>query len=508
MYIRMDLIRLEMYVFTHAKLIIFFVDNISFHSFFSIYYIYQTIVTVYIFYVKIPLFAYSIPSFLTTFVKETKAMKQTDKDILRLAVPSIISNITVPLLGLADLAIVGHMGSEQYIAAIAVGTMMFNVIYWLFGFLRMGTSGMTSQALGREDHSSVKLLLRRSMYISGVIALCFLVLQVPLCQLTLHLIGPSIQIRPMVTTYFSIVIWGAPAMLGLYALNGWFIGLQNTKIPMTVAILQNIVNVVASLTLVFGLGMHISGVALGTLIAQWCGFLFALWHASRQLRLYTHPRHTDKAVNTGMVTWKAFFTVNRDIFLRTICLVVVNLFFTSAGARQGDMLLAVNTLLMTFFTLFSYVMDGFAFAGEALAGLLYGAQDGVRLHATVRRLFGWGALMVIGFTLVYVLGGNAFLGLLTSEHAVIAAADEYFYWACLIPLAGVAAFVYDGIFIGITATRAMLASSVASTVVFFVLFFLGKACLPTNHALWMSFIAYLAMRGLMQHIMMKKQIKF
>ena len=217
MYIRMDLIRLEMYVFTHAKLIIFFVDNISFHSFFSIYYIYQTIVTVYIFYVKIPLFAYSIPSFLTTFVKETKAMKQTDKDILRLAVPSIISNITVPLLGLADLAIVGHMGSEQYIAAIAVGTMMFNVIYWLFGFLRMGTSGMTSQALGREDHSSVKLLLRRSMYISGAIALCFLVLQVPLCQLTLHLIGPSIQIRPMVTTYFSIVIWGAPAMLGLYA---------------------------------------------------------------------------------------------------------------------------------------------------------------------------------------------------------------------------------------------------------------------------------------------------
>ena len=209
-----------------------------------------------------------------------------------------------------------------------------------------------------------------------------------------------------------------------------------------------------------------------------------------------------------MVSWSDFFTVNRDIFLRTVCLVAVNLFFTSAGARQGDMTLAVNTLLLTFFTLFSYVMDGFAFAGEALSGKFYGARDDAALRAMTRRLFVWGALMVVAFTAVYVIGGNGFLGLLTDDRRVIAAASDYFFWACLIPVAGMAAFVYDGIFIGLTATRGMLVSSVAATALFFLIFFVGEryvatgGALPLNHFLWLAFILYLAMRGLMQHLIM------
>ncbi|MGI6241982.1 MAG: MATE family efflux transporter [Prevotella sp.] len=435
-------------------------------------------------------------------------MRQIDKDILQLAVPSIVSNITVPLLGLVDLAIVGHMGSEQYIAAIAVGGMIFNVIYWLFGFLRMGTSGMTSQALGREDYASVRLLLRRSLSVSGLIAASFIIFQMPLRWLALTIISPSPQIYPLVTTYYNIVIWGAPAMLGLYSLNGWFVGLQTTKIPMMVAIGQNIINIIASLFFVFGVGMHIEGVALGTLIAQWSGFMIAIWFARKRLKDEAALAKNSVGREMEKVSWSTFFVVNRNIFLRTLCLVAVNLFFTSVGARQGDMILAVNTLLLTFFTLFSYVMDGFAFAGEALSGKLYGAEDYKGLHTMIRRLFIWGVVMVVGFTMVYVLGGNGFLGLLTNDKDVIAASNEYFVWACMIPVAGVSAFIYDGIFIGLTATRGMLLSSFAATLVFFAFFFIGIRFYHPNHILWMAFIIYLSSRGVMQYFIMKRQLKY
>lgn len=433
-------------------------------------------------------------------------MRQVDKDILDLAVPSIVSNVTVPLLGLVDLTIVGHLGSEQYIAAIAVGSMIFNVIYWLFGFLRMGTSGMTSQALGRADYSSVKLLFRRSVIVALAIAACFLLVQVPLRWIALTIMHPSAQIWALASTYFNILIWGAPAVLGLYSLNGWFIGMQDTKTPMVVAVFQNVLNIAASLWFVFGWGMQIAGVALGTLVAQWGGFALALWMARDRFRKDRMLGQAVAGVGDKSVSWSSFFVVNRDIFLRTLCLVGVNLFFTSAGARQGDMILAVNTLLMTFFTLFSYVMDGFAFAAEALSGKLYGAGNRSGLRQLVRRLFAWGAVMVTVFTLAYMGGGNGFLGLITDDRAVIGAAGDYFFWACMVPAAGVAAFIYDGVFIGLTATKGMLWSSLVATGVFFGLFIAGIRVFPANHALWLSFIVYLASRGGMQHCIIRKQI--
>ena len=422
-------------------------------------------------------------------------MKKRDQQILKIALPAIVTNITVPLLGLVDTAIVGHMGSAAYIGAIAVGSMIFNLVYWVFGFLRMGTSGMTAQARGRRDFSEVTRLLVRSGWVSLSIALLIVVLQWPVREGMLWFIGPSDDVRPLAVTYFNIVVWGAPAMLGLYSLSGWFIGMQNTRIPMFVSIMQNVVNILASLTFVYGMGMKVEGVALGTVVAQYAGCLVALWFLWRYyrkvLRLRGQSSHLSPLIS--------YFSSNRDIFLRTLCLVAVNLYFTSAGARQGATILAVNTLLMQLYLLFSYILDGFAFAGEALGGKYWGAKDMDAYNDVVRRLFGWGALMTILFTVVYVIGGTPFLHLLTDEPQVVEASQTYVWWAYLIPAAGVAAFIWDGLFIGTTQTRGMLVSSAVAALVFFVTATITIGIMG-NHGLWLAMILYLLIRGLIQTI--------
>ena len=351
-----------------------------------------------------------------------------NKKILQIALPSIVSNITVPLLGLVDTAISGHMGSPVYIGAVAVGSMIFNVMYWLCGFLRMGTSGMTSQSLGRRDLDTVASLLARSMTVALAIALAIIILQIPIGHLALRLIDPTDDIRSAAWTYFRICVWGAPAMLCLYSLTGWYIGMQNTRLPMFISIMQNVVNIMASMTFVYVLGMNIEGVALGTLTAQYAGLIvsLALWTRTYGQRLF--PRiHWRKLLNTASMS--RFFSVNRDIFLRTLFIVSVNFYFLSAGASQGTIVLAVNTLLMQLFTLFSYVMDGFAYAGEALCGRLHGAGNQREFNRTVKHLFGWGTALAIAYTLSYALGGNAFLALLTNDTTVIEASATYFTWS-------------------------------------------------------------------------------
>ena len=420
-------------------------------------------------------------------------MNIRDRQILKIALPAIVTNITVPLLGLVDTAIVGHMGSAAYIGAIAVGSMIFNLVYWLFGFLRMGTSGMTAQARGRRDLTEAAGILLRSMKVAGIVALALVLLQWPLYHLMLLLMAPTDDVRSLVDVYFYIVVWGAPAMLGLCSLSGWFIGMQNTRIPMFVSILQNVVNIVASLLLVYVFGLKVEGVALGTVIAQYAGFIVAvafLWKYYR--KLFRSWNVVDR-----VHTFRAFLSVNRDIFLRTLCLVAVNLYFTSAGARQGAEILAVNTLLMQLYLLFSYILDGFAYAGEALGGRYWGARDRYAYNDVVRRLFGWGALMTVVFTCIYVIGGMPFLRLLTNEPSVVEASKAYVWWAYLVPAAGVAAFVWDGIFIGTTQTRGMLLSSAIAALVFFVTATITIKTMG-NHGLWLSMILYLATRGLVQ----------
>ncbi len=422
-------------------------------------------------------------------------MNIRDKQILKIALPAIVTNITVPLLGLVDTAIVGHMGNAAYIGAIAVGSMIFNLIYWVFGFLRMGTSGLTAQARGRRDLAETYHLLKQSVLLSLSIAGVILVLQWPLRELMLYFIGPTPDVRSLAVSYFNIVVWGAPAMLGLYGLTGWFIGMQNTTLSMTISILQNIINIVVSTFLVYGLGMKVEGVALGTVVAQYSGLLVALG-----LLVKYFLRGKKHLFASGSSSLSDFLKVNRDIFLRTLCLVAVNLFFTSAGARQGATMLAVNTLLLQLYLLFSYVMDGFAFAGEALGGRYWGANNWEMYRDVVRRLFRWGAIMTIFFTAIYVVGGMSFLRLLTDEPRVVEASQAYVWWAWLIPLAGVAAFIWDGIFVGTTQTGGMLVSSLVAAVMFFVCAILLMP-LMGNHGLWLSMLVYLLTRGTVQTVL-------
>ena len=420
-----------------------------------------------------------------------------NRRILHLAIPSIVSNITVPLLGLVDVTIVGHLGATAYIGAIAVGGLLFNILYWNVGFLRMGTSGLTSQAYGRKDKEAEIRVLVQAVSVGLFSALAMLILQYPIERLAFRLLDTSAEVEQYAVTYFRICIWGAPAVLAQYGFTGWFIGMQNSRYPMYIAIVMNVINIVCSSCFVFLFGMKVEGVALGTVVAQYSGVIMAWW-----LWFYNYKELRGRITFKGslqLIAMRRFFTVNRDIFLRTLCLIGVTTFFTSTGARQGDVILAVNTLLMQLFTLFSYIMDGFAYAGEALSGRYVGACNLVQLKRAVKALFGWGVGLSLVFTLLYGIGGENFLGLLTNDTLVIETAGHYFYWVLAIPLAGFAAFLWDGILIGATATRFMLWAMLVASGSFFVIYYCFSGA-TNNHTLWLACLVYLALRGIMQTI--------
>ena len=428
-------------------------------------------------------------------------MNPTTKKILHIAVPSIVSNITVPLLGLVDITIVGHLGNASYIGAIAIGSMLFNMIYWIFSFLRMGTGGMTSQAFGRHDLPEVTHLLMRSIIVGLFLALLLMLLQTPLRLVSFYFIDATREVEDMASLYFRICIWGAPATLGLYSFNGWFIGMQNSRFPMFIAIAQNLINITASVTFVFLFGMKVEGVALGTLTAQYAGLFMAIFLWMRYYgNLHKYLRREHLFERHAMLQ---FFQVNRDIFLRTLCLISVTVFFTSTSASYGDITLAVNTLLMQLFTLFSYIMDGFAYAGEALTGKHIGARNSRELQNTIFRLFYWGIALSLLFTLLYGMGGTDFLSLLTNDKSVIDASKQYFFWVLAIPLVSFSAFLFDGICIGATKTNIMLYSMSVATICFFFTYF-GLQDLLQNHALWLAFIIYLGIRGITQALFLRK----
>ena len=424
-----------------------------------------------------------------------------NRRILHLAIPSIVSNITVPLLGLVDVTIVGHLGATAYIGAIAVGGLLFNILYWNFGFLRMGTSGLTSQAYGRKDKDAEIRVLVQAVSVGLFSALAMLTLQYPIERLAFRLLDTSAEVEQYAVTYFRICIWGAPAVLAQYGFTGWFIGMQNSRYPMYIAIVMNVINIVCSSCFVFLFGMKVEGVAWGTVVAQYSGVMMAWW-----LWFYNYKELRGRITFRGslqLIAMRHFFAVNRDIFLRTLCLIGVTTFFTSTGARQGDVILAVNTLLMQLFTSFSYIMDGFAYAGEALSGRYVGACNLVQLKRAVKALFGWGVGLSLVFTLLYGIGGENFLGLLTNDTVVIETAGHYFYWVLAIPLAGFAAFLWDGILIGATATRFMLWAMLVASGSFFVIYYCFSGA-TNNHMLWLAFLVYLALRGVMQTLWSRK----
>lgn len=424
-----------------------------------------------------------------------------NREILRLAIPNIISNITVPLLSMVDMAIVGHLSLGVYIGAIATSTLIFNFIYWSFSFLRMGTSGFTAQAYGADNKEELSVILLRSLSIAFIGGILIILLQYFIFKAAFFVIKASPEVIMYAHSYFKIYIWSAPAVLGMYAFSGWFVGMQDARTPMLIAITTNIVNISVSLFFVYILGMNIEGVALGSLIAQISGLLlaFTIWFFKyKKIRLYINWDRLRE-----ISAYIPFFRVNTDIFIRTMLLIAVTTFFTSISARMGDTILAANALLMQLFTLFSYMMDGFAYAAEALTGRFIGAKQTIRLRELIKKLFIWGICIVLLFTLCYSLFTEQILGILTDKAEVIAICKEYKYWVLLIPVAGFSAFLWDGIFVGATASRQMRNSMFIAAGSFFILYFSLSSYLG-NDALWLSFIAYLGMRGIIQSFMYKR----
>lgn len=430
-----------------------------------------------------------------------------NKRILRLAIPNIITNITVPLLGMVDTAIVGHINTNgsalDYIGAIAIGVMMFNFIYWNFGFLRMGTSGFTAQAYGARDLREATNILTRACIIALISALFIIILQYPLSLLTGLLVDGKNGVLDLALTYFFIRIWAAPATLSNYSLQGWFIGMQDSKTPMYISIFINVINIAFCFLFVFQFGMKIEGVAWATVIAQYAGLIITLifWFAKYgKLKRYINIKES-----MNLKKMKTFFKVNSDIFLRTICLILVTTYFTIASSKMEYPILAVNALLMQLFTLFSYFMDGFAYASESLCGRYYGAKDKVNLRKSVKYILLWGLILSIIFMILYFFWGENLLRLLTDKENVIVASRDYMFWVLLIPLTGFVAFLYDGILIGMTKSAIMRNAIFIATALFFAIYFSLEGLL-SNTALWIGFITYLLARGVFMTVFSWKSI--
>lgn len=426
------------------------------------------------------------------------------RKILNLSVPNIITNITVPLLGLVDLAMMGHLDNPIYIGAIALGGTIFSVIYSGFGFLRMGTSGFTAQAYGGKLNTELQYILARSIVVALLLAMLLIILQYPIQWVAFSLLEGGTEVEKLAKEYFYIRILAAPATLCLYALYGWFLGMQNARIPMFIAISINLINITFNFVFIKVFGMKADGVAWASVLAQYSGLILAV------IFLFTHfPKYMQKIslkMALQLHDLKRFFKVNSDIFIRTLLLIFALAFFTAQSAKISDNLLAINSLLFQFFFIFSFFLDGFAYAGEAMVGKAKGADDMNLLKKTIRYLFVWNWGMSLLFFVLFFTGIRAILGMLTSDQALIGTAMDYKYWVILLPLTSGAAFIWDGIYIGVTASKAMRNTMIiASLMVFLPSYYLGAAFFG-NHGLWLALNLFMLSRSLLMWIWAKYAI--
>lgn len=425
----------------------------------------------------------------------------TDRTILRLALPAIASNITVPLLGLCDTAITGHLGSEIFLAAVAAGGTIFNVILWLCGFLRMGTTGLTAEAYGSRKPGAANIIFWRAVGLATLLGIFVITIRQPLLNLFLSIISPGDEVAQTASLYFSICVWGIPPLLITLSINGWFIGMQDTVRPMIISISMNLLNVAASLIAVYVLDSGFAGVAYGTLTANWAGLLLSTSIAAvYSKKISLKPDINKIASNRG---FGKFFKVSSDLFLRSACIMGVSLSVTSIGARMGDLTMAVNTIMLQFFLFFSYFMDGFSFAGEALIGKNAGAGNFKTLRFVSCRLLLWSAFMASLFFLVYLLGSGVITALLTDVKMVREGVSEMRLFLWLLPPVAVWAFIYDGFFIGLTATRRMFVTTFIAILTFGAIVAVGMGSQPLgalsaigNRILWGAFLSFLAIRGI------------
>lgn len=381
-----------------------------------------------------------------------------NKQILRLAIPSILASITIPLVGLVDTAIVGHISDASAIGGIAIGTMLFDLLYWNFGFLRVGTSGMTAQAYGRQSQSDCSKLLAQSLALSAFGTMLVWAIQWLFVTAVLACVSCSPEVELFARKYFFIRIWAAPATLALMTFRGWFIGMQDTISPMICDVIINVVNVVSSYILAIYTPLGALGVAHGTVIAQYVGLtvaiIFLLIKYKPYLQEFAHLRN--------VMHWselKHLLALNGNLFIRSLCFMIVYVGFTSIAGGYGDIELAVSSILMKLFMLFSYFVDGFAYAGEALVGKLFGEHDRkneeakIYLPILVKDLFYWSVGVGVLFTIAYAIGGVGCIAVMTNDADVITASKPYIPWLIAMPIVSTLAFMWDGIYIGATAGK-------------------------------------------------------
>ena len=423
-----------------------------------------------------------------------------NREILRLAIPNILSNISVPLLSTVDTALMGRL-SELHIGAVGLGAMIFNFVYWNFGFLRMGTTGLTAQAYGKHDEQNIILTLGRAMVVAILLAVLVILLQFPLAHLSFTLLNVHTDQLPLVQTYFGIRIWAAPATLALYALLGWFFGMQNAIYPLVLTIVINVVNIVCSYLFIVKWGMEVDGVAWGTVVAQYIGVLLALG-----LFAYRYGTLLRKLRWQLLQQWEAlsrFLQLNADIFLRTFCLTFAFGFFYSQSSNSGDLILAANVILLQYLNWMSYGVDGFAFASESLVGKYAGAANEQKTRRAIRLCFWWGMTLAALFSLVYGLGGDAILQVYTDQTDVIAAARPFLFWMVLFPLLSTPCYLWDGIFIGLTAARAMRNSMLLALLVYVLSWYIFRTL--GNHGLWLALLLFMIFRALFQFYLFRKR---
>lgn len=421
-----------------------------------------------------------------------------NKEILRLSVPAIVSNITVPLLGLCDTAISGHLGSEMFLAAIAVGSVMLNVIFWMLGFLRGGTTGLTAIAFGADKDSEISKVLFRALFIALTGGIILIAAQKPVFSFLAIVAAPEDNIKSLVESYFQIRIWGAPALLATMAFSGWFVGMQNTLYPMVIAISMNVVNIIASFLLSFIAGLGFDGVAVGTLISNWFGLALSiicvlLFRKDRPLELDFRG-----LLKGGL--WK-YFAVNGNLFLRSFFIICVTMGVTAAGSRLGTRILAINVIIMQFFQFFSFFMDGFAFSGEALIGRRLGENNFPMLNKTASMLLLWTLAMGLGFSFFYLFTTESVSSLLTDSPDIRQGVVQMLFIVSIIPIVSCWAFIFDGFFIGLADTLQMMISTFLAAVAFFIIVFLRfdngiYFGVENNSMIWTGFLCYLGIRGL------------
>ena len=442
-------------------------------------------------------------------------MKEVNKDILRLAIPSILANITIPLVGIVDTAIVGHLSDAAAIGGIAIGTMLFDLLYWNFGFLRVGTSGLTAQAYGRFRTGAsqpcgvpndCRRLLVQSTMIAMIAALAIWAIQWFFVTAVLAIVPCSAEVAAVAREYFFVRIWAAPATLMLMAMKGWFIGMQDTRSPMAIDILVNVVNMGASYYLAVHTPLGIVGVAWGTLIAQYAGLTLAAWILVLKYGIVRISVREMRDAFRGP-DWRRMMALNGNLFIRSLCFMVVYVGFTSLAGKYGDTELAVSSILMKLFMFFSFFVDGFAYAGEALVGKEWGKSSMTNhqssIGPTVRALFNWAIGVGLVFTALYAIGGKGCIELLTSDAEVIAASSKYLGWLIAMPIISTLAFMWDGVHVGATA-GVQIRNSMIWAAAGFVIGYMATFTWLGPQALYIGYFAHLIARAVYLTVVWKK----